>query len=884
MTKPYEESKLWQNSFGNIAAGDDARRRLASEYASAWGKACSLANRIARDAHGLTLHDEAHFSSLWKCADIIAGPNYSLSPAETFIFGMAILIHDAAHTVLAFEGGIESLSQTPEWQDAIASRTSNLNADGPVAELLPDEKRAVLFDVLRALHAKQAQSILNRGFKHPSLGTDYYLIDDPTIRNHFAHLVGSVAASHHWNISRLESLGRQRNAIAPYDKLGPIRPLVLGALMRTADAIQFDAGRAPDFEFALTQPRGTSKDHWAAQNRLSVAPDLKDPTALLVTNSVPFSEEEAEAWWIAFDLASTADQELRSSSKLLRDADLPPFEITEVKGISDPARFSEHVTTHNWHPVDAQVKINDTAKIVEMFGGIGLYGDKPTVPLRELLQNAVDAVRARRLLDADYEGRILVSIKSGANTRGEHGHWLIVADDGIGMSSATLTGPFLAFGESGWSSSVLRAERPGFLGKRFHHIGRFGIGFFSVFMISSEINVTSRPFDKAATDAKTLTFRQGLALRPLVKNSNGEHGMLVSTSVELFISADTRTQLLHEQDEAVVMSVGKTSRRPASTFTLRALVEMLCPAIDVVIDVSEDDALKERIGSGWAHEEPEPWLRRITGVQQENIPAIVKENYALLDVITLEGGRHVGRAALNPTNARLSVYSVGGLGEKRLGHMEKGGRHHVGCIDTSPRGPNREFGSVVSESALAAWANRQVARWTQIDISDAEKNFISANASHFGGDPTPIANCLVDNAWLSVPQVFDLLNTGNVITSPIKPLDHKGARWCIAGVVNYYSGRQLFQDDVVVTLKNVLRAGPTADIQAYWAIPEDDSADMFGFIGCLTRYARNKGKTLCFDGKQYDFGYYNGETVSRERLKHGDRLNLAGVSFSLLDR
>lgn len=880
--RPYEKSLIWQRSFGPEQIADDMTARLASEYASAWDKACNLAKRIASDAPGLTLHDEKHFARLWECADMIVGPDYELSPIETFVFGVAILIHDAAHTVLAYEGGLESLQQTDEWRDAVALATENYDGlDSPdVTELHGPLFRAVLFDTLRALHAKQAEVMLSRSFRHPRLQTEHFLVQDPTIRDHFGRLIGKVAASHHWNVAELARLGRQHNPVPPYDKFGPIRPMVLGALMRTADAIQIDAARAPDFEFALTQPKGVSQNHWTAQNTLAIARDMEDQSSVLVTNSQPFIEDEASAWWIAFDLALTADRELRASDQILRDSGLPPFAVNRVKDVGDPQRFAEHVTTDGWNPVRAEVKVTDTAKIVTMFGGTGLYGNDKSVPLRELIQNAVDAVRARRLLETGYEGKISVSLKSGTNRKGEDGHWLNVSDDGIGMSPTILTGPFLTFGESGWSSAVLRAERVGFAGKRFRHIGRFGIGFFSAFMIASEISVTSRPFDKAASDAKSLNFREGLALRPLMKPAAGS--MSVSTSIDLFLTNEIKEEMLQKSETARSRVGGKTAHKPAEAFSLSSLLDMICPAIDVLITVKEDASASRLIGPDWTLEEPVSWLTRANGVGENSIPDIVATNSKFIDVIKLADGRVVGRACLNPTNTRLSIFTVGGFAEKRLGHVEHGGRHHVGCLDTSPEGPRRNHGEFPSSEAIAEWADRQVALWSGVQMTDQERNFISANAAHFGGDPSPIANCVIDGRWFSVADVFDRLSTGAKITAPVRALDADGERWSIAGRVNRQSGSIFFQEDVVVTLPNVLVAGATGDIERYWLIPDDNQERQpNSFIGCLGRYSLERGMVLCMEADQVQFGHYAGETSKREYMTHGEPLIFEALILSL---
>lgn len=128
------------------------------------------------------------------------------------------------------------------------------------------------------------------------------------------------------------------------------------------------------------------------------------------------------------------------------------------------------------------------------------------MPIRELIQNARDAIAARRLLEgrpADW-GQVSVRIRG----EGED-HWLDVSDTGVGMSSTVLTRTLLDFGASLWDSEAVADEFPGLLSKGFQHVGRFGIGFFSVFMLGQTVRVTTRRYDEGPLDTRVLEFATG---------------------------------------------------------------------------------------------------------------------------------------------------------------------------------------------------------------------------------------------------------------------------------------------------------------------------------------------------------------------------------------
>ena len=65
-----------------------------------------------------TVHDIKHLDSLWEMADIIAG-EYPLTPTEAFVFGGAVLLHDAGMALASYPEGLESLKKQKEWKDLI---------------------------------------------------------------------------------------------------------------------------------------------------------------------------------------------------------------------------------------------------------------------------------------------------------------------------------------------------------------------------------------------------------------------------------------------------------------------------------------------------------------------------------------------------------------------------------------------------------------------------------------------------------------------------------------------------------------------------------------------------------------------------------------------
>ena len=118
--------------------------------------------------------------------------------------------------------------------------------------------------------------------------------------------------------------------------------------------------------------------------------------------------------------------------------------------------------------------------------GTSLYSRSDT-PIRELLQNAHDAIQRRRLSDLSYKGQI--DIRTNAEK-----HTLEVSDDGIGLTAdeAEKYLGTLGIGITG----LLKGRHPSAAGTASAEgamlIGQFGIGLFSAFLLADRIIVESR--------------------------------------------------------------------------------------------------------------------------------------------------------------------------------------------------------------------------------------------------------------------------------------------------------------------------------------------------------------------------------------------------------
>ncbi len=128
----------------------------------------------------------------------------------------------------------------------------------------------------------------------------------------------------------------------------------------------------------------------------------------------------------------------------------------------------------------------DIRGIIELMG-TALYSRRDT-PIRELIQNAHDAVLRRRTRELAYRGRIDID-QDPAN------HTLRFHDDGVGLTveEAEKYLSTLGLGVTGLLRKRHEALVPGLDGDGL--IGQFGIGLFSAFMLAERVIVESRRAD-----------------------------------------------------------------------------------------------------------------------------------------------------------------------------------------------------------------------------------------------------------------------------------------------------------------------------------------------------------------------------------------------------
>lgn len=108
-----------------------------------------------------------------------------------------------------------------------------------------------------------------------------------------------------------------------------------------------------------------------------------------------------------------------------------------------------------------------------------LYDEKD-VYIREILQNATDAIRARKKIEPELEGQIHVSLSGKTDEK-----TLIVEDNGIGLTEEEVHAFLATIANSSKGEKKFEGQSAN------DFIGRFGIGLLSCFIVSDEIVMIS---------------------------------------------------------------------------------------------------------------------------------------------------------------------------------------------------------------------------------------------------------------------------------------------------------------------------------------------------------------------------------------------------------
>jgi hypothetical protein len=335
------------------------------------------------------------------------------------------------------------------------------------------------------------------------------------------------------------------------------------------------------------------------------------------------------------------------------------------------------------------------------------------------------------------------------------GVWLAIEDSGVGMSEGVLTGALLDFGTSFWTSPSVAEELPGLATTGMQPIGKFGIGFFSVFMIADHVRVITRRYDRAEREALVLEFRSGLDRRPvLYPATNGTIPLDGGTRVEINLGSD-----------AAIRKGGWLRAPPRDRFdyknetnfeSLGALISYLVPASSVTIEGIESGIHEKIIVAN-------DWLSMPSSLLASRLMPRISESrqktlQALIQKIGGEGTVY-GRAAIWPS---FPTRSGGVLVSK--GVRVRSASNIFGIVCGTVETAARHQGLLnIPKKYIKSWASKQAKIILKSDIGDEQKALFADIILECGEKLYDLPVVQQGDSWINESNVTELIRGSDQI-------------------------------------------------------------------------------------------------------------------------
>jgi Histidine kinase-, DNA gyrase B-, and HSP90-like ATPase len=511
-----------------------------------------LSAEVARVNPGMTDHSVKHFDALWSISDqvLTADETAACSAGEAFILGSSFYVHDLGMAFAATTEGANSLRASDAYKSALERLTT--------AHHIPkDQAKIVALQIAgRQLHAFKARELVTL----PLPGLNQYLIETTAIREKWATFIADVSESHHWSIIEVDAkLGKRGRIPAPIP--GEIDLGFVAGALRIIDYAHINFERASHLARLLRFEIGDeSLLHWLAQEHITGPSRQGELLVFGCTKPI----ENVDAWWLFYEMADGLDREIHAVEEYLsnRAASVKRFSLQGVKGTRSPQSFATFVLTQGFEPVDIRFRPDSIERLINILGGRTLYGEDVLAPIRELLQNARDAIYLQRASDtvagglADL-GRITIKLVESEN---DDLSYLIVSDNGVGMSADVITNYLLGIASDYWHSPDFYSNYPGVIDSGFKPAGKFGIGFLSVFMMGRNVQVETQ---KRTGPHLTLKI-----------SGVGKRGALITSPSRASFGTTVKVEVSN-QDRSIYNN-------------LAAIVRARAPMLDIPVTVSQE--------------------------------------------------------------------------------------------------------------------------------------------------------------------------------------------------------------------------------------------------------------------------------------------------------
>jgi hypothetical protein len=531
-----------------IANSDASVANLLKPVHEAAERSVEEAKRVIKTLPEFTLHDSVHFSRVLRNMDIIIQASdqklEDYSAPDLAVWILAAFMHDLglAPTDRQLDAWLQLLEKRFDAPKGERTGFSHFLAGRPqeVAEYhklrsdsdsgkAEDCAQRLVVEFTRLTHGERArekiEKILGDGFTYKGVDLSGSLAD--------------ICASHTDDALQLLS----KPPLVQIDQGEFFSPTFASVLLRVADLLDLDSKRAPESLLkAISFNSEVSLAEWKKHVSITSVSIMGSDVVVAATCSHPVVEDSIRKF------CDIIDNELRKSDAVLRSMKDPAYpSVPAHYRASLPKRVIRSKITAAevrgraaYSYIDARFNLNRD-KIIDLLMGTSLYND-PSVALRELIQNSVDAIRVRQELEGAWDNPFLPKLSISID-RTSLPNTLTIQDNGIGMDEDIIVNYYATVGTSFYKSSEfyqLMANN----GLSYVPISRFGIGVLSSFLVA----------DSFELNTKRLIDRGDLGQPLKVKVNNVSQIFWIAPGN--MADVGTRTTLLLRQDHPWV---GKTS-------------------------------------------------------------------------------------------------------------------------------------------------------------------------------------------------------------------------------------------------------------------------------------------------------------------------------------
>ena len=519
-----------------------------------------------------TDHGFTHLNEVLLTADsIISDESWAyLTPKDAAAMVISVLLHDCAMhiTVDGFYALIQDKFPKVEsrytnsenswseiWSDYFAEakrfdakKLNSIFGDTVPVKNIPTNKidlsaRDILLigEFIRRHHARMAHEIAFYGVPGVDGGT-IKLGEEP--QSNFLDLCGFIARSHHLGLRQAVDMIEKNTRRVHLDTHVPFIML----LLRISDYIQIHAERAPNQLLHLkTLISPTSIGEWKKHNSIiGIHQEHDDPEAIYVDAepSDAITYEELKKLFVGIqselDLSWSVLGEVYGKSEHLKNF---AIKIRRVRSSLDS--FDEFIANKKpkYIPKVLSFKTADSEMMELLIAP--LYGNKPEIGIRELVQNSIDAcselkdTQIKNGRSFNNESNFDVSITLHDK---DDNSKIVIEDYGIGMTLDVIENYFLNIGASFRNSDRWKKDHETDGHSNVYRTGRFGIGLLAAYLLGEELEVETRHVSQA--ENKALRFKCSKGCDSIIVSHVEFH---VGTRITININDNVRDSLLDEE-------------------------------------------------------------------------------------------------------------------------------------------------------------------------------------------------------------------------------------------------------------------------------------------------------------------------------------------------